>query len=149
MIRKATNNLNKTQSIKYRFTPNLVEEKSLEEDSFVELYNFRVKNNKDRVVRYEERKDDCKKRKLRDPLDIGEKVVVTAELLKKKDAPGNLYKGTTEYKPFLNRDRAFTINKRVLADNEDTYFYWLKENDKKVNSWFYRQELLALQDQFI
>ena len=75
------------------------------------------------VVRYEERKGDCKKRKLRDPLDTGEKVLVIAEHLKKKDAPGNLYKGSTENKPFCNRETVFTINKSVLADNEDTYYY--------------------------
>ena len=44
----------------------------------------------------------------------------------------------TENKPFFNRDRFFTVNKRVLVDNEDTYYYWLKENDEKVNGWFYR-----------
>ena len=41
------------------------------------------------------------------------------------------------------------MNKRVLADNEDTYYYWLKENDEKVNAQFYGQELFALKYQFI
>ena len=50
-----------------------------------------------------EEKTIKKKRKLRDPLDIGEKALVIAEWLKKKDAPCNLYKGTTENKPFLTR----------------------------------------------
>ena len=41
-----------------------------------------------------------KKRKLC-VLNVREKVLVLAERLKKKDAPGKLYKSTTENKPFL------------------------------------------------
>ena len=59
-------------------------------------------------------------------------VLATVERLKKKQAPCNLYKSMTENKSFFTRDRVFTMNKRVLADNEDTYYYWLKENDEKV-----------------
>ena len=55
-------------------------------------------------------------------MDIREEVLVVAERLKKKDAPGNLYKSTTENKPFFNRDRVSTINNRDLAENEDTYY---------------------------
>lgn len=121
MIIKAANNLNETRSTKYGFKPNQLEEKSLEDNSFVELFDFyrfvRVKDDKDKVVRYEERKGNRKKRKPRNLLDIGEKVLVIAEWLKKKDASGNLYKSTTENKPFFNKDKVFTINKRVLADN--------------------------------
>lgn len=43
----------------------------------------------------------------------------------------------------------FTLNKRVLADNEETYYYWLKESEEKVNGRFCRQELFALRDQII
>lgn len=91
MITKVTNNLNKTRSIKYGFTPNQVEEISLEDDNYIELYDFhrlaRVKYDEERLVRYEERKDDRKKRKLKRPVDIGEKVIAIAKRLKKKDAP--------------------------------------------------------------
>ena len=56
LIPNATNNLNKTSSIKYGFMHNQAEEKSLEDNSFLELYNFhrlaRVKDDEDRVVRY-------------------------------------------------------------------------------------------------
>ena len=104
---------------------NQVEEKIMEDDSFLKLYDFyrlvRVKEEKDRLVRYKERKVDRRKWKLRYPLDIGEKVLVFAERLK-KDAPGNLYKRTTENIQFLNRDRVFTISKRVLVDNENNCY---------------------------
>ena len=88
LIRKATYNLNKTRPIKYGFTPKHMEEKILKDNIFIKLYNFqrlfKVKDNKDSLVRFEERKDNRKKRKLRDLLDIGEKVLVIAERLKRK-----------------------------------------------------------------
>ena len=62
MIRKATNNLNKTFFIKNGFTPNQVEEKSLEDDRLVEMYDFHrllmVKDDEDRVVRFDKRKSN-------------------------------------------------------------------------------------------
>ena len=69
-----------------------------------------------------------------------------AKRLKKKYAQGNLYKTTTENKLLFTRDRIFTINKRVVADNEGTCYYWLKENDQKVNGQFYMRELFVLKD---
>ena len=72
-----------------------------------------------------------KKRRLRNPLDIGEKVLVLAGRLKKKDAPRRLCKSTGENRPFFNRNRNFTINKHVPTDN-NTYYYWLKENSQEV-----------------
>ena len=73
--------------IKHGFTPEQIEEKSLEENNFIELQNFhmlvRVKDDKDRLLRCEEGKYACKKRKLRDLLDVGEKVLVIAKHLKR------------------------------------------------------------------
>ena len=82
-----------------------------------------------RSEKYAENLDAWKKRRLRNPLEIGEKVLVLAERLKKKDAPGKLYKSTTENRSFFNMSRIFMINKRVKINN-DTYYYWLKENDQ-------------------
>ena len=39
-----------------------------------------------------EKQDEQKKRKLREPLDIGEKDLLIVERLKKKDAPSILHK---------------------------------------------------------
>ena len=52
---------------------------------------------------------------------VGEKVLVLAERLRKKDAPGNLYKSTTENTPFFNRNEVFIVRKVVPTD--DTYYY--------------------------
>ena len=75
-------------------------------------------------------KIDSRKRKLRSPLNLDEKVLVLAERLKKKDAPGNLYKASTDNMSFFNRDRIFTIYKRAKLNN-DTYLYWAEEDGKK------------------
>ena len=58
-----------------------------------------------------DQKIDRRKRTLRNPLNLDEKVLVLAERLKKKDAPGNLYKASTDNMLLFNRDRIFTIYK--------------------------------------
>ena len=75
-------------------------------------------------------KIDRRKRKLRCLLNLDEKVLVLAERLKKKDAPGNLYKASTDNMSFFNRDRIFTIYKRAKLNN-GTYLYWAEEDGKK------------------
>ena len=98
LIKKATFNLNNTRSAKYGFSPERIEEKSLNPEhgqQFKETYDFsrlwRI-----RSERYAKNLDARKKRRLRDPLDIGKNVLVLADRLKKKDAPDRLYKTTTE-----------------------------------------------------
>ena len=90
---------------------------------------------------------DRRKRKLRSPLNLDERVLVLAERLKKKDAPGNLYKASTDNIPFFNRNWIFAIYKRAKLNN-GTYLYWVEENDKKIDGRFLRQELFALDKQF-
>ena len=92
---------------------------------------------------------DRRKRTLRSPLNIDEKVLVLAERLKNKDTPGNLYKASTDNMPFFNRDRIFTIHKRAKLNNSK-YLYWEEEEDgKRINGTFLRQELFALNNQFL
>ena len=70
-----------------------------------------------------------------------------SERLKKKDAPENLYKTSTDNIPFFNRNRSFTIYKRAKLNN-GTYLYWVEENGQKVDGRSLRQELFALNKQF-
>ena len=70
------------------------------------------------------------KEKLRSPLNLDEKVLLLAERLKKKDAPGNLYKASTDNMPFFNRNRIFTICTRAKLNN-GTYLYWVEEKKKR------------------
>ena len=55
-------------------------------------------------------------RKLREPLDIGEKVLALAERLKKKDAPGKLYKAQLKIRPFSTKIR-YLLSKKELKQH--------------------------------
>ena len=146
--------MNNVNSTKYELAPETIEKRSLDPNDgkyFQETYDFmrlkKIGNNRLRNEKYGE-KLDKRKRKLRSPLNLDEKVLVLAERLKKKDAPGNLYKASTENIPFFNRNQIFTIYKRVKLNN-GTYLYWVEENGKKINGRFLRQELFALNNQFL
>ena len=146
--------MNDTISTKYELAPEMIEKRSLDPKDgkyFQEIYDFmRVKkigNNQSRNNKYNQNLDR-RKRKLRSPLNVNEKVLILAERLKKKDVLGNLYKPSTDNIPFFNRNRIFTIYKRVKLNN-GTYLYWVEENGKKINGRFLRQELFALNNQFL
>ena len=145
--------MNKTISTKYNLAPEPIEKISLNPNYwkyFQETYDFarlrKIENNQMRNDKYN-LKTDRRKRTLRSPLKLDEKVLVLAERLKKKDAPGNLYKSSTENMPFFNRNIIFTIYKRAKLNN-GTYLYWVEEDGKKINRRFLRQELFAINDQF-
>ena len=116
------------------------------------MYDFirirKIKNNQMRNDKYDQ-KIGRRKRTLRSPLNLDEKFSVLAERLKKKHAPGNLYKASTENMPFFNRDRIFTIYINKAKLNNDTYLYWVEEDGKKINGRFLRQELFASNNQFL
>ena len=151
IIKKAVENLNGINSEKYGLPPDIIEKKSLEDEYFKEIYDFhrlvKVTKGINRYERYSEKLDKKQKRKLRDPLNINEKVFVLAERIKKKDAPKFLFKSTTENIPFFNRKEIFTIERYVLIEN--TYYYWLKnEKNEKINKRFIREELFALENNY-
>ena len=115
IIRKVTANMNKTKTQKYDVEPEKIEKKSLEDDNFREKFDFyklqKVGKDIARRERYDVKKYMQRPRKLREPLDIGEKVLVLAERLKKKYAPGKLYKSTTQNKTLFNKNKIFIIKK--------------------------------------
>ena len=78
---------------------------------------------------------------------LDENVLVSVERLTKKDAPGKLFKSTTDNMPYFNRNRIFTIYKRAKLSTS-SYLYWVEEDGQKVKGRFLRQELLALNNQF-
>ena len=147
IIKKAVENLNRINSEKYGLSPDIIEKKSLESEYFKEIYDFhrlvKVTKGINRYERYNEKLDKKQKRKLREPLNINEKVLVLAERITKKDAPKFLFKSTTENIPFFNRKEIFTIERYVLIDG--SYYYWLKnEKNEKISKRFIREELFAL-----
>ena len=151
IIEKAVENLNKTNSEKYGVAPETIEKKTLENDTFREIYDFyrlaKVTKDANRYERFNEKLDKKQKKKLREPLNIGEKVMVLAERVKKKDAPKFLFKSTTENVPFFNRKEIFKIDKYIAVNS--TYNYWLQnEKGQKIDKRFIREELFALQNNY-
>ena len=98
-----------------------------------------------------DKKLNSRRKQLREPLTVGERVLVLAERLKKKDAPGSLFKSTTENIPFFNRNEIFIVRKVLPIDNNhSSYNYWISKSDedKIIDKRFFRQELFALKNQF-
>ena len=94
--------MNETISTKYQLAPETIEKRSLNPNDgkyFQEIYDFmrikKIENNQMRNDKYD-RKINRRNRTLRSPLNLYEKGLVLAERLKKKDAPGNLYKASTD-----------------------------------------------------
>ena len=151
IIEQSVKNLNKINSEKYGLPPEVIEKKTLKNDVFKEVNDFyrlvKVSKDANRYERYNERIDKKQKRKLREPLNIDEKVLVLAERIKKKDAPKFLFKSTTENIPFFNKKEIFKISKFVL--NDKVYNYWIKTKaGKEINERFIREELFALENNY-
>ena len=154
-IKKAVENMNETISRKYGVAPEAIENNIItsEDGEFnKEMFDFQrikaVDGNISRLKKYNNKKNK-NKRKLRSPLLIDEKVLVFAERLKKKDAPSKFFKASTDNTPFFNRQKIFKIYKRAKLE-DGTFLYWIEdENYNKIKDRFIRQELLALNKQFL
>ena len=118
LIRNAVQNMNNVNSQKYGVPPETVEKKSLEDKKFREIYNFhrmvRVSRDAERYKRNDIRFDKKTRKKLCSPLTVGEKVLVLAERLRKKDALRNLYKSTTQNISFFNTEEIFIVRNVLL-----------------------------------
>ena len=153
LIKNAVQNMNNTKSIKYGLEPETIEKRSLADDEFREKYDFYRLRQVTRAVKsykkHDLKVDFKKKKKLREPLAVGERVLILASRLKKKDAPGVLYKSTTENKPFFSRKRVYVIRKVLKVAN--SYMYWVsvEGRDQVIPNRFFRQELFALNNQFL
>ena len=153
VIKKTVENMNNTKSIKYDLEPEVIEKRSLADENFKEKYDFyrlyKVTKAFKRYKKHDVNVDFRRKKKLRDPLTIGERVLILTSRLKKKDAPGVLYKSTTENKPYFSRKQVYVIKKVVKIGK--TYNYWISEEgkDQIIPNRFFRQELFALNDQFL
>ena len=152
LIRNALQNMNKTKSQKYGLPPEEIEQKSLADEKFREIYDFhrmvRVSKDADRYERGDIHYDNKFRKQLRSPVAVGKKFLALAKRLWKKDAPGNLHKSTTENMSFFNREQVFVVRKVVPRD--DSHDYWISktENGEIIDQRFLRQELFALNNQF-
>ena len=149
LIRNAVQNMNKTNSQKHGMLPEEVEEKSLADEQFREIYDFhrmvRVSKDADRYEHSDICFDKKSCRKLRSPLAVGQKVLALAERLRKKDAPGNLYKSSTENMSFFNCEQVLIVMK--VFPQEDSHNYWISKMedgeiiDKRFLRFYYKSYL--------
>ena len=72
---------------------------------------------------------------------IGEKVLVLAERIKKKAAPGKFYKQSVQNVSYFNQERTFIIRK--IQPREGIKYYRLKDAKNKLIKRFQRTELSA------
>ena len=102
---------------------------------------------KSKQDRYDKKKYDRKRKKLRENLSIGEKVYVLAERIKKKSTPEKFYKQLVQNISYFNKDFVFTIRKKQTIDN--IMYYWVKSLLAELNKCFSRSELFALKSNFL
>ena len=115
-ILKSAANMNSVISKKYGLSPEEVETRSLSDEKFRALFSFhRIEKTRqvhERLNRYNKKKYRCKKKKVRDKLNIGEKVLVLAERIKKTAAPGKFYKLLVQNITYFNGDEIFNEKKK-------------------------------------
>ena len=115
-ILKSAANMNSVISKKYGLSPEEVETRSLSDKKFRALFHFhRIEKTRqvhERLNRYNKKKYRCKKKKVRDKLNIGEKVLVLAERIKKTPAPGKFYKLLVQNITYFNGDEIFNEKKK-------------------------------------
>ena len=103
--------MNSVQSEKYGLSPDEIEKKSLSCERFRTLSNFhrieRTKLFNYRLDTYDKRKYMAKRRKLRENLNIGEKVLILAERIRKKSAAGKFYKQSVQNISYFNKEKTF------------------------------------------
>ena len=94
----------------------------------------------------------AKRKKLREDLLIGEKVLVLAERIKKEAAPGKFYKQFVQNIYYFIKEGTFTI--RTIQPIDGIKYYWLKDAQnnkiyKKLTKRFQRTELFAIRGNFV
>ena len=97
-----------------------------------------------KLDRYDQKKYSMKRRKLRDNLNIGEKVLVLAERIKKKPTLRKFYKQSVQNISYFNKVKTFLIRKKQTTDK--ITYYWLRETqtNRKVSKRFQRTDCFLL-----
>ena len=97
--------------------------------------------------RYNKKKYLRKRKKLRENLNIGERVYVLAERIKKKSAPGKFYKQSVQNISYFSKETVYTIRKKKMIDG--IRYYWFKSLIADLPNHFLRTELLTLRSNFM
>ena len=151
IIEISAQNMNIPPSRKYGLSPEEVESRALESERFKTLFNMHriEKTGKliQRMDRYNRKKYSKKIIKLRENLNIGERVYVLAEKIRKKSAPGKLYKQSVQNISYFNKDTVYTIRKKQVID--DIRYYWVKSPIANLPKRFSRSGHFALRSNFM
>ena len=138
-IYNRTNTFGIKRKNNFKFNFQLWKRKKIQKNATFFVFLKKNGNNQTRNEQNNE-KIDKRKRKQRSPLNLDEKMLVLAERLRKKDVRDNLHKASTDNIPFFNRNR-------IIKKSEVKY--WVEEDDKKIDGRFFREELFALNNQFL
>ena len=88
--------------------------KDLEQRTLQKVQKFNLRQ--DRYDK-QKKKNNKKRKKLRENLEIGEKVYVLTERIKKKSAPGKSYKESVQNISYFYKDTVFSVRKKQIIDN--------------------------------
>ena len=118
-----------------------MKKKSISNKRFRTIFNIhRIERTKlvyDRLNRYGKKKYDRKKKKLRRNVNIIEKVLVLAEIIRKKSAPGKFYKQSVQNISYFNKENIFFIRKKQKVHKIS--YCWLKDpQNKRLTKRFQR-----------
>ena len=153
IVQNSTLNINLMKSTKHGLFPEEIEKRSLAGERFKTVFNMhRIEKTQRlhrRLDKYDVMKYSAKRKKLRERLFVGEKVLVLAERIKKKAAPGKFYKQSVQNISYFNKDKTFIIRKIRTIDC--IKYYWLEDaqNNKKLTKRFQRTELFAARGNFV
>ena len=153
IVKQSAENMNNVKSEKYGISPNVIKEKSLSSEKFRTLFNFkrieRSKNVSDRLGKYDRKKYAAKKKKLRENLSVGEKVLVLVERTKKNVKLENFINKLFKIYRILIKKTVFVVRKKQKIDKKT--YYWLKneEKNKYLLKTFQRSKLFATVDNFV
>ena len=148
IIEKSVANMNLRPSKKYGLPPEDVERCALQNERFKTIFNIKrtekTKRLHCRLDDYDKKSYSFKKKQLRTDLSISERVYMLAERIKKKSAPGKIYKQSVQNINYFNKKKIFMIRAKQTI-NKITY-YWLKnsETNRNASKTFSRFELFAL-----
>ena len=152
-VKQSAENMNNVKSQKYGRSSNVIKEKSLYNEKFRALFNFkrieRSKNVSNRLDKYDRKKYAAKKKKLRENLSVGEKVLVLVERTKKNVKLENFINKLFKIYRILIKKTVFVVRKKQKIDKKT--YYWLKneEKNKYLLKTFQRSELFATVDNFV
>ena len=129
--------------------PNEVEKNAIGSEANRGRFNFarleKIKTEKNRLEKFDNKIYKRKKLKLRSPLGLGEEILILTSWTRKKDVLGRIYKSSIDSKPYFHNQETFLIRNRQKI--EEKIIYWQKstETGKNLKFRFQRKKSLLFQ----